>query len=180
MEYQKELVEKAQKGSYYAFSQLYEEIYLDLFKMAYYTLGNRMDAEDVVAEAVIDAWKSIGRLRAAEAFGSWMLRILMRKCKGKLREYIKHKNQVDIETVDEKEWCEYDCTDEREMGYDIEQAFRVLEHQERMIVSLSFWSGYNSTQIGEMLQMNPSTVRSKLKRSLEKMRDRLEVYHGQQ
>ncbi len=179
MKYNIKLVEEAKHGSYIAFSRLYEEIYLDLFKMAYYTLGNKMDAEDIVAEAVIDAWKGIHKLKITKAFGQWMLKILMTKCRWKMREYVEEKNQVDIESVSEKEWCQYADTGrvDNELGYDIERAFRVLDEQERMIVSLSFWSGYNSTQIGKMLLMKPSTVRSKLKRSLEKMRGRLEDYH---
>ena len=175
MEYQKELVEKARKGSYYAFSQLYEEIYLDLFKMAYYSLGNRMDAEDIVSETVMDAWLGMKHLKSVEAFGSWIMKILIRKCKWKMRDYVKHKKHVNIDKIDEREWCEYESVPNQELGYDIEQAFRVLGHEERMIVSLSFWGEYNSTQIGKIMQMKPSTVRSKLKRSLEKMRDRLEA-----
>ncbi|MCB5472959.1 hypothetical protein LIP76_18625 [Erysipelatoclostridium ramosum] len=39
-----------------------------------------------------------------------------------------------------------------------------------MIVSFSVFGGYQSDEIGQMLDMNPVTVRSRKKRALEKMR----------
>lgn len=45
-----------------------------------------------------------------------------------------------------------------------------LDEEERLIVSFSVFGGYQSDEIGQMLKMNPTTVRSRKKRALEKMR----------
>ena len=45
-----------------------------------------------------------------------------------------------------------------------------LDEEERLIVSFSVFGGYQSDEIGQMLKMNPATVRSRKKRALEKMR----------
>ena len=42
-------------------------------------LGNPADAEDVVSDAVTDAWMTIGKLRSEEAFDGWVFRILSNK-----------------------------------------------------------------------------------------------------
>ena len=49
------------------------------------------------------------------------------------------------------------------------QAFFVLEEEEQLVIGLSVFGGYNSGEIGAMLKLNASTVRSKRKRALEKM-----------
>ncbi len=58
---------------------------------------------------------------------------------------------------------------------DAKQAFRTLKAEERTLVSLAVFGGYKSREIGEILRMNPTTVRSRLKRSLDKMREQMEV-----
>ena len=79
MENYLKLVKKAKEGNADAFAKLYEEIYQNMYRFALYTLRNTEDAEDVVSEAVMEAFSSIGKLRAEEAFKSWMFRILSNK-----------------------------------------------------------------------------------------------------
>ena len=50
------------------------------------------------------------------------------------------------------------------------ESFWKLDDEERLIVSFSVFGGYQSDEIGQMLDMNPVTVRSRKKRALEKMR----------
>ena len=89
MKYTVDKVISAKKGDKEAFSQLYEEIGLDLYKMAVYTLGNKDDAEDVVLETVEAAYKGIKSLRDPNRFGAWIMKILSNKCKAKIREYVR-------------------------------------------------------------------------------------------
>ncbi len=72
MENTVKLVELAKHGNKDAFATLYEQIYKDLYRFALYTLKNPSDAEDVVSEAVIDAYSGIKKLRSNESFKSWI------------------------------------------------------------------------------------------------------------
>lgn len=56
------------------------------------------------------------------------------------------------------------------VSQDVKSAFWKLDDEERLIVSFSVFGGYQSDEIGQMLDMNPVTVRSRKKRALEKMR----------
>lgn len=51
-----EIAKKARAGDKDAFIQLYETIYKDLYRFAFYTLQNQQDAEDVISETVLDAF----------------------------------------------------------------------------------------------------------------------------
>ena len=58
---------------------------------------------------------------------------------------------------------------------DVKIALSKLNTEDRMIVSLCVVEGYKSNEVAEILSMNPSTVRSRLNRSLKKMKEYLEV-----
>ena len=52
------------------FLELYEPVYKDMYRLAYYYLGNAQDAEDAVSETVLKAYEKFASLRKKEAFSS--------------------------------------------------------------------------------------------------------------
>lgn len=162
MELQKELVWRARQGDAKAFAELYRGIYQDLYRFALYTLKHSQDAEDAVGDAVMDAWKGIRKLKNEEAFRSWIFRILACKCRRKLKSY----RNREIELTEDLE------SQDREIGEDLEvrEAFFRLSGEERMILALNLFAGYSSREIGTFLEEKDSTVRSKQRRALRKMR----------
>ena len=79
-----QLVEGAKKGDSECFSQLYELVQDDLYKYALYALGNAHDAEDVVAETFLEAFRGISKLREADAFKGWIFKILSIRIKRRI------------------------------------------------------------------------------------------------
>ena len=59
------------------FLVLYESVYKDLYRLAYFYLGNTQDAEDVVGETVLRAYEKFSTLRNEAAFRSWIFKILV-------------------------------------------------------------------------------------------------------
>ncbi len=160
-------VRSAKRGDVNAFAELYSEIYESMYRFALYTLRNTSDAEDAVSDAVTDAFASIKKLRAEEAFQSWMFRILSNKCKDKLREYAR-KNEALQDDLPQEE--PETGTEERLL---IRNTFFDLPDEERLIISMHQFAGYTSREIAEILHMNENTVRSKESRGLKKMAGRL-------
>ena len=147
------------------FAKLYENVYQDMYRFALYTLGNVQDAEDVVGEAVADAYGSISSLRCREAFRAWIFKILSNKCKRKLKEYVN-------KTIELPQELEGHGTSMEE-NVQVRTAFGKLAQEERLLVAMQVWGGYNSREIGRLLRMNDNTVRSKISRALGKMRESL-------
>ncbi|KMZ54558.1 RNA polymerase sigma factor [Dorea sp. D27] len=148
------------------FAQLYETVYKDLYRFALCLVKDGHDAEDAVSEAVVSAYENIGKLRKAEAFKSWIFTILANVCRRKLRKDARLKSS-------EQPYDKYEDAAGRQPDYglalDVKRAFFILEEEEQLIIGLSVFGGYNSAEIGTMLSLNASTVRSKRKRALEKM-----------
>ena len=161
-----ELVRRAKKQDVEAFAQLYREVYEELYKFALYTLKNPHDAEDVVGDTVMDAFTGIRGLKKEESFRPWIFRILSNKCRRKLKEYV---NKT-VELPEELGSQERDFAEESQ----VREVFARLSDEERIIIALHLFGGYKSREIGEMLNMHDTTVRSKESRALQKMAAMLE------
>lgn len=152
---------KAKKGDIEAFASLYELVYTDMYRFALYTLKNKHDAEDAVSDTITDAFASIKKLRHTEAFHGWIFKILSINCKKRLKQYIKPPLPLPDDLTQMQENLE-----ER---HDLRVAFATLQEEERLILSMGIFGGYKSHEIGSILHMNSSTVRSKRHRALEKL-----------
>lgn len=156
-----ELVEQARAGDQTAFTMLYDLVFKDLYRFALYSLKNAQDAEDVVSETVMDAYISIARLRDSNAFRGWIFKILSNKCKRKLKEYIHKTAELSEEVLH--------STNDLAEDMQVRQAFFMLSDEERLIVAMKVFGGYQSKEIGSILHKSHNTVRSKLDRALQKM-----------
>lgn len=167
MEMNPQLVAKAKAGDKDAFAQMYEHIYKDLYKYAYYMLNNPEDAKDIVADTVYDAYKGLRNLKDDDKFCNWIVTILANKCKMK-RKWYTEQAQALSEDIPDK-------TQDLEQKYDVEKAMEMLEEEERQVVVLAMYGGFKSKEIGEYMNMKATTIRSKLSRALSKMGKYLEV-----
>lgn len=155
------LIKRAQKGDVKAFSELYARIHVELYRFALYVLKHHQDAEDAVSETVMIAYESIGKLHKEGSFRGWIFKILSNQCKKKFRDMKQTEVlEADIAAV-ERDYAKV---------HDVRQAFSLLDEEERMIVAFSVFGGYQSHEIGDMLEQKAVTIRSKKNRAFKKMR----------
>ena len=161
------LVAAAQNRDADAFAALYSDYSNSLYKTAYYLIGRREDAEDVVMETVADAFAGISQLRNPEAFEGWIFKILYNKARRR-RGAVYYNATSEI-----PETLPADVPSEGEIGnnVDLMRALSKLSNEERAIVVLGVCEGYTSAEIGEIMSLNPNTVRSKQMRALAKLRE---------
>ena len=168
---ERELVILSQSGDKDAFAQLYS-LYKDkLYRYALYRLENKDDAEDAVGDAVYSAFYQLGKLKKPEAFSAWIFRILYCSCAEIIKARAARRNMKDINEVAEKLTYDMENTVNKT---ELSQALGILKEDEREIVLLSVVTGLNSKEIGKICDMTAGAVRSKLSRSLKKMRNFLE------
>ncbi len=159
------LAARAVKGDTEAFSELYGEIYKQLYYYALANLNNSDDAADAVQDAVLDAFRSIGKLKKASSFESWMFRILSSKIKQKQKEYA-HKRSYfeeldpDLRVISEGGFNRCELLEELEG----------LSENERLCVTLGSIAGYRSAEIAKITGMKASTVRSYISRARARMK----------
>ena len=161
------LINEAIAGSKEAFCSLYGTYKDRLYRYALYRLGDPTEAEDAVSECVLRAWNGIGSLRNGKAFGSWIFRILSACCASRIREIIGIREN--LERI-------YDSgsgsmSAPPSLSVELAEALSQLNEEERNVVLLSVIGGLNSTEIASLTGLTAGSVRSKLSRSLARMRE---------
>lgn len=167
---EKELVVKAKAGDAKAFTALYVVYKQKLYSYAFYRLGNAADAEDAVQDCVLSAFEQIDKLKKAEAFSLWIFRILYCCCTSLMKEQIRQRNTDNIDDYANIFAVTYDETNEQT---ELKQALKVLNDEEREIVLLSVVAGFKSREIAKISGLTAGSVRSKLSRSLAKLKNEL-------
>ena len=175
MNYDRQDLIEAVKKDDNAFERLYKSIYPDLYKLALYNIGNHHIAEDIVSETIMDAYVGIHKLKDTNSFQPWIIKILITKCKRKHKyKFTKfttyNPNAVNISDID----VSSSCSNYIEELTDIGKAICRLSTEDNLIVTLCIIEGYTSTQVGKILSLNASTVRSRLNRALTKIKKDLE------
>ena len=139
-------------------------------------MNSAEEAEDILQESFISAFKNISNYRGDSTFGSWLKRIVINNSINVLR-----KNKLEFAEEEEKLPDIVDDSDEQISDLTIDQirsAIEVLPDGFRAVLSLYLLEGYDHKEIGEILGISESTSKSQFNRSKRKLREILkEKYH---
>lgn len=159
------LVKKAQRGDADAFIELMEKNRATLERVAWGYFQSEEDVADAMQDTILDAFEHIHELKKAEYFRTWLVRILINNC-----------NQ--IYNQNRKKGCAIDEIPERSVpggAEDVEfhEMLRSLPEDSRLIFLLYYGEQFTTKEIGELIRMKESTVKSKLHRGKLKLREEL-------
>ncbi len=171
-----ELAKKAAKGDREAFDKLVEHRKEKVFWIAYRIVGNYEEAKEVTQEAFIKLWDIIERYNPDYHFDTWMYRIVTNLSIDHLRKLNRYRvvslEEDSVGTLTEKE----ESIEER-FGSAAEKIFQdvtsMLTERQKAIFTLSVVEELTSSEIGEILDISPSTVRNHLKHSRDRVRDKI-------
>lgn len=138
--------------------------YDQYFRLAYSYVHNEDDAADIVQNAAYKAIKNCSRIQQREYAGTWLYRIV-------INEIFSFCRQRKTESLDlaEEAYGEDSYED-----IDLKQALERLSDEDRMIVELKYFEDLKLEEIASVLEENINTVKSRLYRSLKKLRLSLE------
>jgi RNA polymerase sigma factor, sigma-70 family len=164
-----QLVEQSIDGNLNSFGELYESVYNDLYRFCFYYLQNSDDASDAVQETALDAFKGISSLKNPASFKSWIFTIALVKCKIHIKTIIRHKNNVNADDL--KDFVSgVDFSDSVLNALYIKKYISALKSDEKSIIILAVVLDYQMSEIANILKIPIGTVKSKLSRTLRKLR----------
>ena len=167
----KDLIKEAKKGDADAFGRLYASLSHELYRFALYYLHREADAEDAVQDAALSAYKNIRYLKKPESFRSWFFKILSNECKKYL---LKRSNRQEDLTDEFPTLADVSSGQDHALRFELAELMNALPDDDRQIVLLSVLEGYSSKEIAQITGIKANTVRSRLSRSLHKLRAELE------
>ena len=139
------------------------------------------DAEDAAQEAVLRAWQARANLRDPAALRPWLMQIAVNVCRswqrGRFGRERRHEQPLTAATAETRELLATLDADPGTLGHaaalDLRQAINALDAELRLVVVLRFYAGLDATAIGLLAGIPPATIRTRLRRALALLRERL-------
>lgn len=156
-----ELVRRAADYDEDAFVELMERHKSSMYKIAKAYLRREEDVADAMSETILDCFEHLNSLKESRYFSTWLVRILINNCKDILR-----RNQG-VGSLEEAMLPESAVREDDGAFLDY---LEPLPEDTRQIMILHYMWGFRVREIAGLLNRKESTVKSKLLRGREKIR----------
>ncbi|MBD3413087.1 MAG: sigma-70 family RNA polymerase sigma factor [Candidatus Aminicenantes bacterium] len=172
----------AKDGNPEAFSQLYREHGERIFRIAYRYTRSQSDAEDILQETFIKAFKNIHTLRVnpKNRFSSWLNTICINYTLDHLRKQRRKKrhSQVSLsdvlQVIQSSDHSPVDKMESKQVGQHIHNALSSLSPKQHLIFEMRYSQHMDIKNIAQTLQCSQSNVKTHISRALKKLRKTLE------
>ena len=181
---EEQLVAAAQAGSLSAFEELVECYETRVFRVALGIAQSHEDAEEIMQNAFVQAFKNIARFRGDSRFYTWLVRITINEGLMKVRRRRYNEISIDDQTEEGPLVCELeDWGPNPEQRYSQEELRRILATTiaqlhpgYRVVFQLRDVEGFSTQETADALDLSPTAVKSRLRRARLQLRHLLNDY----
>jgi RNA polymerase sigma-70 factor (ECF subfamily) len=186
-------VAACQHGDVNRFECLVQRYHKRMFGIAYRMTGNREDAEEIVQDAFMAAYRNIGKFRGDAKFSTWLTTIVLNRCKNRLnkvrRERVGKKNLMDTEKAQKRNSADCGAISSSqsnplrkvmylELAYHAQQCIDRLKGHYREAMVLSLMGGGDYQEIADIMNVAKGTVKSRVYRARDQIRACLKTIYG--
>lgn len=171
----KELAEKAKAGDQSAFEQLVIENQNKVYSLALRLVNDREEAADLAQEAFVKAWQGLSSFQGESSFATWVYRLTTNVCIDHLRKKKRRKGVEPSVSLNDEEsgWAEPAdresdpqlLLERSERGKALARALARLPDWQRRTLVLRELSGLSYQEIGDALDIDLGTVKSRIARA---------------
>lgn len=173
----KDIIARAKAGDRGAFDELVKETYQKVHALAFRLTGNEHDADDVVQDTYVRAYRSLRKFRGDARFSTWLHRITANSASTLMGRRQRHRHD-DIDSV-------IDLADHRDdsdpefqlqngaVGVRLRRALDNLPERLRNVVVLRDVHGMSHREIAEELDISEAAAKVRLHRARARLRDGL-------
>lgn len=180
-------VARARDGDSNAFQALVERHSRSVFRVAYRMTGNEHDAEEVVQDTFLRAYRQLHRFESRANFGTWVYRIAVNCSVDLLRTRMRHDDRRAPDLADGTDPLLSIASDDpdpdrlllsAEVQDQLRQAFGGLSQLERAAFTLRHFEGRSIDEIGKTLGLKSNATKHSIFRAVRKLRVALEPFVG--
>ena len=170
---ERELLDRARRGDEDAFAQLVEDNQRRLYNLALRMTGRPEDAEEVVQEAFLNAWRGLDFFKGDSTFATWVYRLTSNAAIDHLRRARRAGEPLSLSGDEEDAATELPDPDpgpqeelERtERAAALRRALDTLSPPHRQVLEMRALDGLSYEEIAQLLDLTPGTVKSRLARA---------------
>lgn len=173
-----ELIDRTLAGDQSAYAELIKRHQRFVFTLAQRFAKNREDAEEIAQDCFVKAYRSLSNFQKQAKFSTWLYSIVYTTAMSTLR-----KKRVETTSVDDEEnglqiesisGYEPDNIENKSRSFYLNQAIAQLLPDDAAIITLFYKGEQSLEEIGQALNMEPNTVKVKLFRARQRLKERLE------
>lgn len=173
-----ELVTRSRQGDREAFGDLVRKYQDRLFHGIARIVGSRVDAEDLVQEAFVQAYVKLAAFRGHCSFYTWLYRIALNLAysnarRRQVRKALEGTREVREDIPADSAASPSERMERAEESERIRRALSALSEEHRALLVLRGVEGFDYQTIAEVMNLNPGTVRSRLHRARANFRENL-------
>ncbi|MEL6538151.1 MAG: sigma-70 family RNA polymerase sigma factor [Bacteroidota bacterium] len=171
------IIDRAVKGDEVALRQLLEKHKSFAFTIALRIVKNREDAEEIVQDGFIKAFKALRSFKRTGKFSTWLYKIIyntaLTSIRGDKKIFISMKGHSDEQLLPIPEHNDSGLEKlktEDQKKY-LSMAINRLDETERLLITLYYTCELSIAEVSEITGANPSTIKVKLHRARLRLRD---------
>ena len=168
------LVQASLAGNRAAFSELESRYRNAVFGIAFHRLGDCELALDVTQDVLVTAYAELSRLNEPAKFSHWLYQITRHKTAGIFRHA---RPVVSLDNQDGHsqlaDAISQDAVEQSEHAWQVKEALRSLPERDRLLIILHYACGYSHREIGVMLEMTISAIKSRIHRARSLLQEEL-------
>ncbi|MFH1159649.1 MAG: RNA polymerase sigma factor [bacterium] len=164
-----DLIDACKRGSREAQFKLYKLYYKSMYNTCLRIVNDTAEAEDIMQESFLDAFRKINYYTGEGTFGSWLKRIMVNNALDTLR---KRRDQTSIEEAGIDFADEEDQASEEEIQLQVQEiklAIEKLPEDYRIILSLILFEGYDHEEVCEILKITYNNSRTRFSRARQRL-----------
>jgi RNA polymerase sigma-70 factor (ECF subfamily) len=159
------------------YDQLVREHQGIAFRTAYVITGSAADAEEVVQDAFVKAYRARGRFRSGAPFRPWLLAIVANEARNR-RRATGRRAQLSLQLAEERPSGGAAPSPEvallaREERAELLAAVDRLGEEQQAVVACRYFLGLSEAETAAVLGCRPGTVKSRLSRALARLEEEL-------
>ena len=180
-----EIISRVLRGEQQAFAELVTRYQNFVFTITLRYTDNREDAEEIAQDVFVKAYRSLADFRGASKFSTWLYTIVTTSCITFLR-----KNRLQTASLDDEHVFEQ--ADNQNSGFSanqieqkskvamVNEAIRLLLPDDAKIITLFYKGEQSLEEIGQIMRLEPNTVKVKLHRARQRLREKMEKHFKQE
>lgn len=175
-----ELIRRCQEGNPQAFEEVFNLYKDDVYRFAYLVIRDNALAQDVVQEAFLKVFRSVGNFQHRSSFKSWLYRVAVNESitilrRRKIKEELAPAHEVVSRAASaiqpRSAWQPEEAALENEVRDALRQAIERLDPLHRSVIVLKYYHEFSDTEIANVLGCPQGTVKSRLHRGRELLRE---------
>jgi len=180
---EKELLIKAKEGDEAAFEEIIKMYQQKVCNTIFFMIKNENIVEDIAQEVFIKVYRNLTKFNEESSLYTWIYRITMNTCIDQIKKekkitYIStfvetEDGEVEVQLEDEKQRVD-DILENKIRKETLLKAIKSLPAEQRALIVLRDIQEFKYMEIAEMLKLNLGTVKSKISRARQNLKELLE------